>query len=703
MARRQRISSVADRLKDKLVAPTPVTADLVRPYQSALYYYVAAWRVDKLPPFNIWVADIMRYDPQIDFGLRIRNGPLMAADAVIDAPDEEVGQWVQKQWNRIWSTSAYKVLLTRMYGYMGYEVMYRREPNGFVGFKKLKDLHPSMVRPLTHGNEVKGIRVRPHGSFGFAYTEIGKTPKATEDPYALLSPKCLWTTYEGKFENPFGEPILERAYSSWWEKWMESGAKRSAMLRMVKDAWVGDIIYYPHNKKFINANNEEVTGRDLAREIAENRMSGGAICLPSIWEDGKQMFQYIPPAGIAGDTKIFEWQEILNLEIWKGLGVPKEVLEAAGTGSGFSGRSIPFLAFVSGLMTEFQELIRCIDEHILRPLAWLNFGTEPDYEIKPMEIDQLLQKLTGGSNPAAMAGGGVGMGLPPQVMAALAQQGGQQRQFSDDSPGDTALTAAKEKLPTVDRIVADTGVSPRAAELARLAVAASQNTATCTAERLLKTAGVTTAVAPITRTLDRVGQHILANGVPNMAYHFADEDLLECADEEFEDDDPEQDEDDETEYEEGEEALLDDEGDDDFDNDDDEAEYEDTEAALEEDDGDDDTESDDEWDMDCDEEDELDDIYEDEEDDEDEGFEIREDASRQFSDDATHYHQVYKRLIDSLPDPSVTIQHIRNTFTTIPKHHLKAIAEMEGVPGMGQHLAAWAEAEKISHIRNSKI
>lgn len=405
--------SKREKVKEALVRTEAITADVTRPHQSGLTHYITSWRIDKLPPFNLWVADLMRMDPQIKFGLSVRNGPLFAADCVVSGDNEKVTAFVQEQWDKIWNTSSHKLLRTRVYGYMGYEVMYQYDKKGFVIFKRLKDLHPSMVRPMTHkhNNVVQGMVVRPHGSFG-AYHSLVDEPRTKRDPHRVLAPKCLWTTFEGRFENPFGEPILQHCYPSWWEKWMEHGAKRQTVLRMLKDSWIGDVIFYPPNYAFTNKDGEKISARDLLREVSENRLSGASLMLPMVYDakSGKELFRYQPPTTIPGETPIFDWMERLNIEMWKGLDIPKEVIEAAGTGSGFSGRSIPFVAFVTLLMCEFQEIVTAVNEMILRPLVALNFGVQPDYEIKPMEVDQLVQKITGGSSLAAIAGSGVGMG-----------------------------------------------------------------------------------------------------------------------------------------------------------------------------------------------------------------------------------------------------------------------------------------------------
>lgn len=556
-------------LRNRLVKEV-VSEDITRPWQSGLYYWIASWRLEKLPPFNHWVADLMRFDQQVAFGLMIRSGPLMAATCTVEAEDEEIAAFVQTQWDRIWRSSARKILLTKVYGRCGFEVRYKYESDGLhVGIDKLMDLHPSMTYPILDRNEVVGIRVRPHGSFDYFWNSF--LTRDREQPgtkgHTLLNPKCLWTTFQSRFGSPWGEPLLEKAYSAWWEKWMEHGAKRSCMLRMIKDAWIGDVFYYPPTLSVTiddgTPNGKKLLWKDMLREIAENRLAGAALMLPRLLDDkGRDLVEYKPPTAIGGETSIFQWQELVNVEIWKGLGIPREVLEASGTGSGFSGRSIPFVAFINSCMEEFQEYVEEIKRQVLEPLVYLNFGQRPSFELVPIEASDLIQKLTGGASAAAIGGGGIGMGQPLMQMAA--QQGMQApRQFSEVVPAD------QRHLPTVRQIVTEAKVSEAAARRARVLVAQLSEDEAPQADKLLAAVGVQTDTAAINQSLDRLSDRLAARG-RSMAYYTQPGDMV--FDDDMEDDSPEQDEEDEMDDEEAEGAFDDDLGENNWESDDDEIE-----------------------------------------------------------------------------------------------------------------------------------
>jgi hypothetical protein len=203
-------------------------------------------------------------------------------------------------------------------------------------------------------------------------------------------------TFDAECGNPYGCALLARAYPAWYEKWTDGGVKQTMRLRMMKDAYVGDIIWYPPDRKIQLTDGKEISWRDIAREVIESRMSGAALTLPLLRDkDGHKLVDYTPPQGVTGITSIFMWKKDVDLEIWKALEVPPEIIQAASTGSGFSGRWIPFVVALSACHMELAELIRCVDRDILRPLTRLNFAAEPRYDIRPKSLVDIYAKKFG--------------------------------------------------------------------------------------------------------------------------------------------------------------------------------------------------------------------------------------------------------------------------------------------------------------------
>jgi hypothetical protein len=102
--------------------------------------------------------------------------------------------------------------------------------------------------------------------------------------------------------------------------------------------------------------------------------------------DGHRLLEYTPPQSTGGMTQIFQWKRDIDMDIWKALEVPPEVIEAFQRGSGYSGRTVPLMICLAAVQQELAEIIACVDRDVLRPLAHLNFGRPPDYEIRPRSL-----------------------------------------------------------------------------------------------------------------------------------------------------------------------------------------------------------------------------------------------------------------------------------------------------------------------------
>jgi hypothetical protein len=369
-------------------------------------------RIDELPPFSLKTADLMRYDPQVRIGLGARNGLLMAAEVEVRGDHPAIVRWVQQQWNALWHSSAHQFLRAKLYGFLPFEVVFRRgagsEFGGLIEVDRLIDRHPSDTRLLVQGDQIVGFSYE-NESVGNALRGVPmidrnarnaeqianshsqaprsefRTPRS--DLVNLFAPQALVCTFDAESTNPYGCALLARAYPAWFEKWMPGGAKKTLRLRMIKDAYIGDIFWYPPDRRFQMPDGSEKSYRDLAQDIVGSRHSGGALTLPLIRDSmGNKLIDYTPPQGIPGYTQIFRWKADLDLEIWKALEVPPEIIQAQTSGSGFSGRWIPFAIALSAVHQELAELLRCIDRDILRPLVQLNFGRPARYEIRPKSL-----------------------------------------------------------------------------------------------------------------------------------------------------------------------------------------------------------------------------------------------------------------------------------------------------------------------------
>lgn len=380
---------------------------------------------DERPPFSLLTAELMMYDPKVTIALGVRDGLLMNAEVDITDGRPEVMDFVRDQWDSIWGCDADKLLRTKQFGYSGFEMMYRPGRgrwSGRVVYDSCRDFHPRDVRPLVKdGSKIMGISVNnvkkrdDHARIVSLTHGGGKIP--------IWRPKSLWLTFGSRYGSLFGESLLEHAYAPWHEKHQKGGALKLRQLRMMKDAWMGHVIRYPNELIRDATTGEVVTWKDIARDLVENAMSGAAIGLPSQQDqNGNYRWDLEPPTAVEGATEIFSYADNLDGEILEGLQMPAEVLEALSSGSGFSGRSIPFVALLAILQAEFNRYVQAIDDQVLRELVRINFGVEGRYVIKPKKMIETIGKLMGGMDEGGSdekdKGGGdpqSGLGMPGQV------------------------------------------------------------------------------------------------------------------------------------------------------------------------------------------------------------------------------------------------------------------------------------------------
>lgn len=363
-----------DKLREMLLGKTPLTAENTPPHPSNV-----AARVDEIPPFSLPTADLMRFDPQVRIGLGARNGMLLQGKVNFTAERPEVQQWLQRQWQRLWSQHGHQLIKAKLYGYLPLEVMYEEtDAKGTIEVASLRDQHPRSVNLLTADGRVVGFETKT---------------AAKDKPVKVLAPKALVCTFDAEFGNPYGCSLLERAYPAWFEKWTDGGAKKALRLRMMKDAYIGDILWYPAGRTIHYADGREVSWRQVAKEILDHRMTGSAMTLPMMFDDqGRKLVDYTPPQEVKGGTQIFAWKQDVDHEIWKALEMPPEVIEASTSGSGYSGRWIPLTIALGAVQAEFNELLACVDRDILRPIAQWNFGNVK-YDVQPASFVELFSEM----------------------------------------------------------------------------------------------------------------------------------------------------------------------------------------------------------------------------------------------------------------------------------------------------------------------
>ena len=374
-------------------AKQALTVDPLANYQPHRFF-ASEVVINDLPLFTAFQGRLMlRSDPVVSFAMNVRNACLMGADVEVTGDNERVVTWVKEQWETLWNQHRTKLTSAKRFGFAALQLTWKIK-DGMLAIDSVKDFAPEDVRARTHEGKVIGFRVRGGG----------------EKEVILKQPRAMWMSHNAEYGSPYGNGILRRQYPPWFEKWMPGGAKKLTQMRMLKDAFVGDVIWYPPNLTVDLPDGQGGTRRipwkDLLREMAENRKSGGVMSLPSFYDDkGNKLVDYKEPQSIPGGTDLFEWNDKLDQAIFMGADVPLEIVQAAETGSGFSGRSIPLMVVLSVCTEELTEIVKSVTEP-LRLVAALNFGGEPDFEIKPKSLVESMAKDSSGSPMGGASMGG---------------------------------------------------------------------------------------------------------------------------------------------------------------------------------------------------------------------------------------------------------------------------------------------------------
>jgi SPP1 gp7 family putative phage head morphogenesis protein len=411
-----------EKLKERVVTSDP-TAGLPA---HAPQFFGSELLVNQLPPYHLAHGRLMlRSDPLVQFALNVRNAALMVAEVEITAKEPVVQQWVEKQWDVLWNKHRNKILATKAWGFGPLQIVFKAGPGGLIEIEDVKDFAPERTRAEECGGKVCGFKIQDR---------------------KLRFPQGLWLTFNSEYGSPYGTGCLRRQYPAWFEKWTNHGAKKLLQLRMLKDAYIGDIFWYPKDQLVQIPDGfggvKTMPWRDLVRELGENRLSGAAQFLPSVYDDkNNKLLDYTPPQDVPGGSQIFEWNEQCDEGILRGADVPVEVVKASETGSGYSGRSIPFMVVLSVCTGELTEYIQCIEQQVLRPAAWLNWGGDPQFEIKPKSLVESFAQDASGSPLGGAAIGGQ-PGQRPERPSPPSQPGmrmgwvghdGQVTQFDEDS------------------------------------------------------------------------------------------------------------------------------------------------------------------------------------------------------------------------------------------------------------------------------
>lgn len=293
-------------------------------------------------------------------------------DGETDRAPSDVKKFVVQQLTRWWRSSSAKQLQAIEYGYSASEVMFRRRGQHIV-FDHLRSIPHGRAQAITVNGNIVGLAYEASGKKGSNF---------------LAFPKVLWHVHDRESHPFYGLSRLFAAFQPWLELCSANGAMDVRQLYFYKSVYQGDVYRFPEGETAVAGTGVLKSNRDLIREAAEKSRAGGMMFLPSgTDEHGNARWGIEPRQSPMVGAEIQQYIKSLKTEIDEAIGVPSELIEAAETGSGYSGRRIPQDAFRGTLSELLYWAVADFNEQVLQPLVRLNFGIdEPDYDIVPFGL-----------------------------------------------------------------------------------------------------------------------------------------------------------------------------------------------------------------------------------------------------------------------------------------------------------------------------
>ncbi len=311
--------------------------------------------------------------------------------------DQQIGRFVKEQAEKFWDKGVPHVQDGYEYGWIGGEHVYTND--GVMKWDSVKTFAPQDTFLLTRDNVAVGIRVN-------------NVDEATRPVDLWLAGKSvpakgMWYAHNPRYNSFYGQSQLMGSWRPWRRAAWKDGAE--TVLDLACYRWgIGPIIgRYPDedlqgpnpgpgNTTADSQGNQRRFARDIMRQIVEQSKSGSAIGLPSTRDkDGNYKWDIdAPTATITGLNNLIEYIIHLYDQIYIGIGVPPELIQAAETGSGYSGRRIPRDAFLSQQQQLADAILQMFIDQVLRPLVRWNFGDGIKFNLMVKSLIKTQDKET---------------------------------------------------------------------------------------------------------------------------------------------------------------------------------------------------------------------------------------------------------------------------------------------------------------------
>lgn len=393
------------------------------------------------------------------------------------SPNPRVSQFILTHVERFWQRGV-PLLQEGAYphGWAAGEHIYR-ELDGMMVWSHLKDFHPNDAHILTEQYQPIGVRIKNIRE---------KQPVDLWFASGAIPAKAAWYPHRPRFNQFYGRSQLIGAWRPWRRLGWRDAVEQVIDAAIYRAGYKGPVVKHPNEdmqtaKTGVPATLTDGSGgrrrsaQDVARQLVEWAKAGAGFTLSSA--------KY-PQAMGGGDKWAIEWPEhvmdvrplieaarYLEDQIMLGIGVPPELVKAGGTGSGYSGRSIPREAFLDQQQRIADAMLQIFVEQVIRPLVLWNFGDVPfEISCKSLLKTQADDKL-GDDKTGQMNGGMPNFNRSQAMKDYWARRKANQAPFTSAEQGSGAsespTSMASAATPAFSLAHADADVRTRAIEIAR--------------------------------------------------------------------------------------------------------------------------------------------------------------------------------------------------------------------------------------------
>lgn len=350
--------------------------------------------------------------------------------------DARVSQFVMAHVDRFWNIGVPMMQDAGYpYGWAPGEHIYR-EVDGFMCWSHMKGFHPSDSFVLTLDHNPVGVRIKNIRAIDSkAARNLGREQEYVDDTSAMnrmsgtvdlwfasgsIPAKAAWYPHRPRFNQFYGRSQLMGAWRPWRRLGWRDGVEQVIDAAIYRAGYRGPIVRHPKEDmqtalSGIPATQQDSRGmprrsaRDVARQLVEWAKAGAGFTLSSEQypptQGGGAKWDVDFPDHVMDVRPLLEGARYLEDHIMLGVGVPPELLRSGGSGSGYSGRSIPREAFLEQQQYIADNMLRPYVQQVVRPLVVMNFGDERaqhfEVQCKSLLQSQASDKLGQGQENGA--------------------------------------------------------------------------------------------------------------------------------------------------------------------------------------------------------------------------------------------------------------------------------------------------------------